>query len=147
MNWLRALWPSRPQPTLSPPLSTEETSPCLVEAALPTISAVDLWTAWRTNVVDAEDQWGGRPIRIVGRVERVERRSRDTLLLNLQVDGRLRTIGCRFAEALCTQLVGVRPGETVAVVGQVREIWVFACVVDAVAVERPIDATRLAAVG
>lgn len=139
MNWLQWIWPTRPQSdTVTPPgTDLDLGDPTLIEPAMPTVAAADLWVAWHTNVVDAEDQLGGRPIRIVGRVERVERRSRSTLVLNLAVDGRIRVIGCRFDEERRGQLAGVRPGDTVAVIGTVKEMWAFECTVDAVAVQRP----------
>jgi hypothetical protein len=143
MNWLRSLWPGRADHTADDArrltdVVTEVDGGFLVEAGAPMVTAVELWKVWRANVVDAEDRWGGRAIRIVGRVERVERRGREGLALLLQVDGRWRVICCLFAEAMRERLAGVRPGEVVVVTGVVRELWAFECVVEGVAVQQQV---------
>ncbi len=138
MNWLRTLWPGRaahaegehiPGPVI------EVNDQVVVEPTIPMVTAVGLWNEWNTNVVDAENRWGGRPIRIVGRAVRVEPRGRSAIALIIEVDRRWRAICCTFPETLRGQLVGVCQGDDVAVVGTVRELWCLECVVDAEAVE------------
>jgi len=89
------------------------------------ILAPELCSAWRENAVDAEDRWGGRPLFIGGRVERVVRRSHDTLGLLLENGGRLTAIVCEFLDQQRGELAGLEPGAAVVVRGTVRDCRSF----------------------
>jgi hypothetical protein len=130
MNWLRSLWPGRATPSNDTPVIAADGGCIVVEPEVPTITASDLWTAWYANAVDAENRWGGRPLRISGRVVRVERRERDRLAVVLRVDD-WRSVVCRFPEGRRAELAGVRPGDEVAVIGTMRVMLTFEAWLDA----------------
>jgi len=92
---------------------------------LTAVLATELCSAWRENAVDAEDRWGGRTLFIGGTVERVVRRSHDTLGLMLDNGGRLTAIVCEFPDQRRGELAGLEPGAAVVVRGTVRDSQTF----------------------
>jgi hypothetical protein len=50
--------------------------------------AVALWETFQVNIVDAEDAFVGKVIRVVGTVERVEKRGEDYVLALARLRGR-----------------------------------------------------------
>jgi len=111
---------------LAPPLSEGGAPfpPGRMEEGM-TVLATELCSAWRENAVAAEDRWGGRTLYIGGFVERVVRRSHDTLGLMLENGGRLTAIVCEFPEQRRGELAGLEPGATVVVRGTVRDSQTF----------------------
>lgn len=111
---------------LAPPLfEGEAPAPPREMEEVMTVLATELCSAWRENAVAAEDRWGGRTLYIGGCVERVVRRSHDTLGLMLENGGRLTAIVCEFPEQLRGELVGLRAGTAVVVRGTVRDSQTF----------------------
>ena len=134
-NFLRA-----DEPSSNDTLPADEPSPDLPAIAPaagappeepPVVQASELWTAWRANAVAAEDRWGGKVLRVAGKVERVERRSRDTLGLVFENGSRLASIVAVFPEAKREWLAALRPGDEVVVASRVAEVRSLELVLDA----------------
>ena len=62
----------------------------------PAVPAVALWETFQVNVVDAEDAFVGKVIRVVGTVERVEKRGEDYVLALARLRGTQRIVEVTF---------------------------------------------------
>ncbi len=85
----------------------------------PAVPAVALWETFRFNIVDAEDAFVGKVIRVVGTVERVEKRGEDYVLALARLRGTQRIVEVTFRKEDREELRGVRPGDSVVVAGRV----------------------------
>ena len=85
----------------------------------PAVPAVALWETFQFNIVDAEDAFVGKVIRIVGTVERVEKRGEDYVLALARLRGTQRIVEVTFRKEDREELVGLRPGDSVVVAGRV----------------------------
>ena len=83
------------------------------------VSAVALWETFQVNIVDAEDAFVGKVIRVVGTVERVEKRGEDYVLALARLRGTQRIVEVTFRTEDRGELVGLRPGDSVVVMGRV----------------------------
>ena len=84
------------------------------------VSAVALWETFQVNAVDAEDAFVGKVIRVVGTVERVEKRGEDYVLALARLRGTQRIVEVTFRKEDREELRGVRPGDSVVVMGRVN---------------------------
>ena len=87
--------------------------------ASPPVPAVALWETFQVNIVDAEDAFVGKVIRVVGTVERVEKRGEDYVLALARLRGTQRIVEVTFRREDREDLVGLRPGDSVVVAGKV----------------------------
>ena len=85
----------------------------------PAVPAVALWEIFQVNIVDAEDAFVGKVIRVVGTVERVEKRGEDYVLALARLRGTQRIVEVTFRKEDRGELVGLRPGDSVVVAGRV----------------------------
>ena len=85
----------------------------------PAVPAVALWETFQFNIVDAEDAFVGKVIRVVGTVERVEKRGEDYVLALARLRGTQRIVEVTFRKEDREELVGLRPGDSVVVAGRV----------------------------
>jgi len=85
----------------------------------PAVPAVALWETFQVNIVDAEDAFVGKVIRVVGTVERVEKRGEDYVLALARLRGTQRIVEVTFRKEDREELVGLRPGDSVVVMGRV----------------------------
>ena len=76
--------------------------------------------AFQVNIVDAEDAFVGKVIRVVGTVERVEKRGEDYVLALARLRGTQRIVEVTFRKEDREELVGLRPGDSVVVMGSVE---------------------------
>lgn len=88
----------------------------------PAVPAVALWETFQFNIVDAEDAFVGKVIRVVGTVERVEKRGEDYVLALARLRGTQRIVEVTFRKEDREELVGLRPGDSVVVRGAVATI-------------------------
>jgi hypothetical protein len=86
----------------------------------PAVPAVALWETFQFNIVDAEDAFVGKVIRVVGTVERVEKRGEDYVLALARLRGTQRIVEVTFRKEDREELVGLRPGDSVVVAGRVE---------------------------
>ena len=86
----------------------------------PAVPAVALWETFQFNIVDAEDAFVGKVIRVVGTVERVEKRGEDYVLALARLRGTQRIVEVTFRKEDREELVGLRPGDSVVVMGKVE---------------------------
>ena len=85
----------------------------------PAVPAAVLWETFQVNIVDAEDAFVGKVIRVVGTVERVEKRGEDYVLALARLRGTQRIVEVTFRTEDRGELVGLRPGDSVVVMGRV----------------------------
>ena len=85
----------------------------------PAVPAVALWETFQFNIVDVEDAFVGKVIRVVGTVERVEKRGEDYVLALARLRGTQRIVEVTFRREDREELRGVRPGDSVVVMGTV----------------------------
>ncbi len=137
MSWFNFLRADKPTSIDSTP--AVEPTPDLQDVAAaagappdepPVVQATELWAAWRANAVAAEDRWGGRVLRVAGKVQRVERRSRDTLGLVFENGSRFAAVVAVFPEAKREWLAGLQPGDEVVVSSRVSEVRSLELVLD-----------------
>lgn len=128
-NFLRADEPSSNDTT--PAVEPSPDLPAVAAAAgappdePPVVQATELWAAWRANAVAAEDRWGGKVLRVSGKVERVERRSPDTLGLVFNTGSALRQVVAVFPDERREELADLVPGDPVEAACRVDTVRTF----------------------
>ena len=116
IRWLKSWFAGLPAVGLPFDLEPVSTAP-----RPPSIPALELWALFQSNIVDAEDAFVGKVVRVVGTVERVERRGEGYVLALARLRGTQRIVEVTFGAEDREELVGLRPGDSVVVMGTIGQ--------------------------